>query len=131
MKFPSVQVVLSSLVLVAAAQIQLCPHQASLTEELRNCHGRELSSNDAFNTLSEFSKRYEDYCAHKMAPDTSAAELFAQRCADKNFNSLFYRCWADMLSADYTLNSAGIDSTDLAAFKKSLDCQFHVLGIEA
>ncbi|XP_037575908.1 uncharacterized protein LOC119458156 [Dermacentor silvarum] len=131
MKFLLVQMILSCLALSAAAQIQLCPHQQSLSEELRNCHGRELSNNEAFNTLSEFSKRYEEYCAHKMAPGTSTAELFAQRCADKNFNSLFYRCWADMLSADDSLNSAGVDSNHLAVFKKSIDCQFHVLDIEA
>ncbi|KAL3245477.1 hypothetical protein MRX96_046911 [Rhipicephalus microplus] len=102
------QAILSAVALAVTAQIPLCPYHAHLTEELRNCHGPELSSNEAFNTLSEFSKR----------------------CADKQFNRLFYRCWADMLRSDYSLNSAGVDNHDLAVFKKSLDCQFHVLEIE-
>ncbi|KAL3200587.1 hypothetical protein MRX96_043279 [Rhipicephalus microplus] len=124
------QAILSTVALIAMAQIPLCPYHAHLTEELRNCHGPELSSNEAFNTLSEFSKRYEEYCARKIAPQMPVSELHVHRCADKQFNRLFYRCWADMLSSDYSLNSAGVDSHDLAVFKKSLDCQFHVLEIE-
>uniref|UniRef100_A0A6M2D4L0 Putative conserved secreted protein fat body overexpressed n=1 Tax=Rhipicephalus microplus TaxID=6941 RepID=A0A6M2D4L0_RHIMP len=124
------QAILSAVALAVTAQIPLCPYHAHLTEELRNCHGPELSSNEAFNTLSEFSKRYEEYCARKIAPQMSVSELHVHRCADKQFNRLFYRCWADMLRSDYSLNSAGVDNHDLAVFKKSLDCQFHVLEIE-
>uniref|UniRef100_A0A6M2CYX5 Putative conserved secreted protein n=1 Tax=Rhipicephalus microplus TaxID=6941 RepID=A0A6M2CYX5_RHIMP len=124
------QAILSAVTLVVTAQIPLCPFHAHLTEELRNCHGPELSTNEGFNTLSEFSKRYEEYCARKIAPQMSVSELHVHRCADKQFNRLFYRCWADMLSSDYSLNSAAVDSHDLAVFKKSLDCQFHVLEIE-
>ncbi|KAH8027949.1 hypothetical protein HPB51_011474 [Rhipicephalus microplus] len=38
--------------------------------------------------LSEFSKRYEEYCARKIAPQMSVSELHVHRCADKQFNRL-------------------------------------------
>ncbi|KAL1469749.1 hypothetical protein MTO96_040874, partial [Rhipicephalus appendiculatus] len=94
------------LLLSQAILSAVAPHgrgATHLTQELRNCHGPEISSNEAFNTLSEFSKRYEEYCAQKIAPQMSVSELHVHRCADKQFNRMFYRCWADMLSADYTL----------------------------
>ncbi|KAH6927130.1 hypothetical protein HPB50_027089 [Hyalomma asiaticum] len=87
-RFRGAAAILSCLAVLAPAQIQLCPHHGHLSEELRNCQGPELTNNEAFNTLSEFSKRYEEYCAHKMAPGMSVAELHVHRCADKQFNSM-------------------------------------------
>ncbi|XP_077552003.1 uncharacterized protein LOC144166356 [Haemaphysalis longicornis] len=121
---------LSFFAMIASGQIKLCPNQAHLLEELRNCHGRELENNGVFNKLSELSGRYEEYCGLKLSPGSSAAEVWSQRCRDKHFNSMFYRCWADMLSADDLLGSSGVDSNDIRVYKKTLECEFHVLGIE-
>uniref|UniRef100_A0A023G0Z4 Putative secreted protein n=1 Tax=Amblyomma parvum TaxID=251391 RepID=A0A023G0Z4_AMBPA len=121
----------SCCVAFAASQIRICPHQEHLSEELRNCHGPELKNNSVLEKLSKISQRYEELCAVKLMPGSTPTELWAQRCADKHFNTMFYGCWADMLSVDDLLNSSELDSRHLALYKKALECEFHVLGIGA
>ncbi|KAK8777828.1 hypothetical protein V5799_020827 [Amblyomma americanum] len=130
MNYAAVLTFVSCCFALAASQIRICPHQEHLSEELRNCHGPEMVNNSVLDKLSKISQRYEELCAVKLMPGSSLAELWAQRCADKHFNTMFYGCWKDMLSADDLLNSPGLDGRDAAIFKKALECEFHVLGIE-